>query len=80
MEYKGLLTISSVQAQEVEETTVEKDKEEAKTMMEDANKTLDHFMLKPPQLKGEALFDHMIKHWGRDVGTSKPSFYLGIDV
>ena len=37
-------------------------------------------MLKPPQLIGEPLFVHMIKHQGRDVGTAKPSSYLGIDI
>ena len=32
------------------------------------------------ELKGKDLFYHMIKHRGRDVVTSKPSSYLGIDV
>lgn len=54
--------------------------------MEDANKGLIHFQLKPKHLKGNNLLDHMIKmqsELGKGDPNPKryePSAYLGIDL
>ena len=59
---------------------ISKNKEEAKAQMKNADATLNHYMLKPPELKGVELFEYMIKYRGTHVGRSKPSPYLGIYV
>ena len=64
----------------MEEIAKVPEKEEAKVIIEDANKSLNHFILKPPELKGKNSFDHMIKYRGRHLGATEPSLYLGVDV
>ena len=80
VQYKGLIDIAGNAAQVVEEQMKSKEKEEAKAQMKNENATLNHYMLKPPELKGVELFEHMIKYRGTHVGRSKPSPYLGIYV
>jgi len=68
VEYKGVIDISSNAAQVVEEQMKSKEKEEAKAQIKNAGTTLNHYLLKPPDLKGVKLFEHMIKYGGTYVG------------
>ena len=52
VQYKWLIDISGNAAQVKEEQMISKEKEEANAQMKNADATLNHYMLKPPELKG----------------------------
>ena len=47
--------------------------EQVEKILKNANGGIAHFELKPAGLKGDDLFDHMLKHRGQQMGETNPS-------
>ena len=79
--YPILIEMTGETENNLEDEESSEEKYDAKIMMESVNDGLKDFQLKPPNLKGKELFDHIVSFCGRqdgkDIMTSK---YLGIDV
>ena len=54
--------------------------EQVEKILKNANDGLAQFELKPAILKGNDLFDHMLKYRGQQMGETNTSDYLGIEV
>ena len=80
-QYTGLVEwndINHTMLHEVESPHAEV--EQVEKIPKNENDGLSHFELNPAGLKGDDLFDHMLKYRGQKMGDMNRSDYLGIEV